>query len=144
MTKSRANLNEPLFYNILPYLPPSEYIHSRVTPIFKNYPPFELNYCPICFPLQPTLLKEKMESILFSTSLPPNPGHQFLPSRPHAHQSKWFWLTIPTFPVCSPPGFLSAPFLSCLFYAFITVLPPLLLTFRIAAHPIPRLSSLSL
>ena len=145
MTKSRANLNEPLFYNILPYLPPSEYIHSRVTPIFKNYLPFELNYCPICFPLQPTLLKEKMESILFSTSSPPNPGRQFLPSRPHAHQSKWFWLTIPTFPVCSPlVSWVPLSSSDCLFYASITVLPPLLLTFGIAAHPIPRLSSLSL
>ena len=66
------------------------YILESLPSFLKNYLPFELNYCPICFPLQPTLLKEKMESILFSTSSPANPGHQLLPSCPHAHQSKWF------------------------------------------------------
>lgn len=100
MTKNSANLNGFIFSTILPYLPPSEYTHFIVSPFFKNCIPFELNNRPISFLFQPSLLEEKVESVLVCSSSPANPWsltsalRSLLPPKPAARADYPFLLDI--------------------------------------------------
>ena len=89
----------------------------------------------------------KIRWSLFFSPLPchPTPATSFCPPVPTPTKASGSGWLSPPFPFALHlVSWVPLSFPDCLFYASITVLPPLLLTFGIAAHPIPRLSSLSL